>query len=88
MSDPHYFSFVMDARGQPGVRTKMTIDDAEWSTFFYPFRNDPSEIVLANMPGNDAYAIGAARIKEIRDYVESVQWRAIMDDAAMESFRQ
>lgn len=88
MSDPHYFSFVMDARGQPGVRTKMTIDDAEWSTFFYPFRNNPSGIVLADMPGNDAYAIGAARIKEIRDHVESVQWRAIMDDAAMESFRQ
>lgn len=88
MSEPHYFSFVQDANGRAGVRTKMTIDDREWSTIFYPFRNHPSGIVLADMPGNDAYAIGDARLEEIQDHVKSVQWRAIMDDDAMESFRR
>jgi len=83
--NPLLFKFGKNRAGRAGFQTKLTVDDENWSTFFYPFRNHPSGVDLGNIPGNDAYEIGEERMAQVEDHVRASEWRASMTEEVMVS---
>jgi len=83
--EPLLFRFAKDVGGRAGFQSKLTVDEQDWSTFFYPFRVHPSGVDLDKLVGNDAYDVGADRLAEIEEHVRSCEWRESMNEDVMTS---
>jgi hypothetical protein len=75
------FSWQFNHGGQtvPAVSIKAT-HDAPWSEVFFPFKEDPSGLSLADIPKMRLKPVAAVRLKEINDGLDSSQFRISVDD--------